>query len=85
MKPALWPERVIVLCDWGCNIYSCLDCSSPELPIFCMDNNENFLLERALEAPSLYQLLEMWIDGTLAHLDWEQATKVSVSHLGKAF
>jgi hypothetical protein len=84
-KPSLWPERVIILCEWGCNIYSCLDCSSPELPIYRMDSNENFLVEWAIEAPSLQQWLEEWIDGTLARLDWEQATKVSVSQLGKAF
>jgi hypothetical protein len=84
-KPALWPELVLILCDWGCNIYSCLDCSSSELPIFRMDSNENFLVEWAIEAPSLHQWLERWIDGTLARLDWDQATKVSVSQLGKAF
>lgn len=84
-KPALWPERGLLLCDWGCNIYSCLDCSSSELPIFRMDSNENFLVEWAIEAPSLHQWLERWIDGTLARLDWDQATKVSVSQLGKAF
>ena len=84
-KPALWPERVLLLCDWGCNIYSCLDCSSSELPIFRMDSNENFLVEWAIEAPSLHHWLERWIDGTLARLDWDQATKVSVSQLGKAF
>lgn len=84
-KPTLWPEHVLILCDWGCNIYSCLDCSPPELPIFRMDSNENFLVEWALEAPSLQQWLERWIDGTLARLDWEQAIKVSVSQVGKAF
>jgi SMI1 / KNR4 family (SUKH-1) len=84
-KPALWPERVLILCDWGCNIYSCLDCSSSELPIFRMDSNENFLVEWTIEASSFHQWLEMWIDGTLARLDWDQATKVSVSQLGKAF
>lgn len=82
-KPALWPERVLILCDWGCNIYSCLDCSLSDLPIFHMDSNENFMVEWAIEASSLQQWLEMWVDGTLAHLDWEQATKVSVSHLGR--
>lgn len=84
-KPSLWPERVITLCDWGCNIYSCLDCSSPELPIFRMDSNENFLVEWAIEAPSLRQWLERWVDGTLTHLDWDRATKVPVSQLGKTF
>ena len=50
-----------------------------------MDSNENFLVEWAIEASSFHQWLEMWIDGTLVRLDWEQATKFSVSQLGKAF
>jgi hypothetical protein len=85
-KPALWPERVLMLCDWGCNIYSCLDCSSAHLPMFRMDSNMNFMVEWASEASSLQQWLERWVDGKLLfHLDWEKAMKVSVSHLGKAF
>jgi hypothetical protein len=85
-KPALWPERGLMLCDWGCNIYSCLNCASPDLPIFRMDSNENFMVEWAIEAPSLQQWLEAWIDGKpLFDLDWEHATKVSVSHLRQGF
>ncbi len=85
-KPALWPERVLMMCDWGCNIYSCLNCSSPDLPIFRMDSNVNFMVEWAIEASSLQQWLEAWVDGKpLFHLDWEQATKIPVSHLGRTF
>ena len=84
-KPALWPERVLILCDWGCTIYSCLDCFSSDHPIFRMDSNDNVLVEWAIEAFSLQQWLETWVDGVQADLDWEQATKVSVSLLGKRF
>jgi hypothetical protein len=80
-KPALWPERVLILCDWGCNIYSCLDCSASDLPIFRMDSNENFMVEWAIEASSLQSWLETCVDGTFTHLDWDQAKKVSVSLL----
>ena len=86
VKPSLWPERVLTMCDWGCNIYSCLNCASPDLPIFRMDSNVNFMVEWAIEAASLQQWLEAWVEGKpLFHLDWEQATKVPVSHFGKAF
>lgn len=44
-KPSLWPQRVLMICDWGCNIYSCLDCSSLNLPILRMDSNRNFLVQ----------------------------------------
>lgn len=84
-KPVLWPEQVLMLCDWGCNIYSCLDCSSSDLPIFRMDSNVSFV-EWSIEAPSLQQWLEMWVDGKpLFHVNWKQATKVPVSQLGKTF
>lgn len=84
-KPVLWPEQVLMLCDWGCNIYSCLDCSSSDLPIFRMDSNISFV-EWALEASSLQQWLEMWEEEKpLFHVNWRQATKVSVSQLGRAF
>jgi hypothetical protein len=84
-KPSLWPECVLMICDWGCNIYSCLNCASPDLPILRMDSNVNFLVEWAIEASSLQQWLEAWQDGkALFALDWEQATKISVAHLGKA-
>ncbi|HEX6480112.1 MAG TPA: SMI1/KNR4 family protein [Ktedonobacteraceae bacterium] len=85
-KPSLWPERVLMISDWGCNIYSCLDCSSSDLPIFRMDSNVNFMIEWAIEAPSLQRWLEAWVDGKqLFHLDWEQAAKVSVSRLKQRF
>jgi len=48
-----------------------------------MDSNVNFMVEWAVEAPSLQQWLEAWLDGKpLFHVDWEQAAKVSVAHLG---
>lgn len=81
-RPSLWPQRVLMICDWGCNIYSCLDCSSPHLPVLRMDSNRNHMIEWALEAPSLWQWLEAWLDEEdLFHVDWEHTTKVLVSQL----
>jgi hypothetical protein len=28
-----WPEKVLPICTWGCDIYSCLDCSKLEAPV----------------------------------------------------
>lgn len=82
VKPALWPERVLIICDWECNIYSCLNCTLPDLIILRMDNNLNFLVEWAFEAPSIHQWLEDWLDEKLPFdLDWEKAVKVRVSDL----
>jgi hypothetical protein len=84
-RPKRWPERVLMICDWGCNIYSCLDCSSPNLPVLRMDSNRNIMVEWAIEASSLWQWLEAWLDEEdLFHVDWKHATKIPVSRLGIA-
>jgi hypothetical protein len=28
-----WPAKIIPICNWGCDIYSFLDCSRPEYPV----------------------------------------------------
>jgi hypothetical protein len=47
------PERVLSVCDQGCNMYSCVDCSKPELPVFFFDGSRDHDVF-VLEAPSLY-------------------------------
>ena len=34
-----WPPRLLPICDWGCNIYSCLDCSSTTASVIRVDYN----------------------------------------------
>ncbi len=34
-----WPTGLLPLCDWGCGILSCLDCSRPEAPVIRLDPN----------------------------------------------
>lgn len=73
-KPTLWPEKLLMICDWGCNIYSCVDCASPEYRILHMDSNMSES-EFAIESPSLYQWFEGWLDGKLS-FKWDQAEKI---------
>lgn len=28
-----WREKMLPVCTWGCDIYSCLDCGKPEAPV----------------------------------------------------
>jgi len=28
-----WPDKIIPICNWGCDIYSFLDCTQPEYPV----------------------------------------------------
>ena len=59
----LWPYMLLPILDWGCAIRSCVDCSTPSLPIIRFDPNlpnedqfqsENFHFEEWLQA---------WLDG----------------------
>lgn len=67
-KPRLWPEKLLTICDWGCNISSSIDCSQPECPVYRQDNNIN-VSKCALESPSLWQWLTDWLDGTSTCMD----------------
>jgi hypothetical protein len=71
----IWPENLLIIYDWGCNSYSCLDCAHPEHRVLRNDNNED-LDAYAIEAPSFQQWLQAVLDGTL-HFDWDTAEKVT--------
>jgi hypothetical protein len=69
-----WPEKMLIIVDWGCCIYSCLDCAHPENRILrydCNISDKSF----AVEAPSFAQWLQAYLDGTLV-FDWEQSEHV---------
>jgi hypothetical protein len=72
----IWPENLLIMYDWGCNIYSCLDCAHPEYRVLRNDNNRDSDAY-ALEAPSLQQWLQALLDDTL-HFDWDTAEKVTL-------
>lgn len=71
-----WPENLLIMYDWGCTIYSCLDCAHPEYRVLRNDNNRDSDAY-ALEAPSLQQWLQALLDDTL-HFDWDMAEKVTL-------
>lgn len=71
----IWPEKLLIIYDWGCNIYSCLDCAHPEQRVLRNDNNRD-PDAYAIEAPSFQQWLQAVLDGTL-HFDWDTAEKVT--------
>jgi hypothetical protein len=60
-----WPERVILLCTWGCAIYSGIDCSREEAPVLLWDPNDDSRVEDNLrpQRPSLESWLSAWADG----------------------
>jgi hypothetical protein len=66
-----WPEGLIPICDWGCAIRSCVDCSTEEGTVIRFDPNEHgpgvrwgaaFETERS----SIQAWLLAWAAGTLS-------------------
>ena len=65
--PKRWPEPFLRLCEWGCNIYSGVDCSRPECPVLRFDpdrlgESRNLADGLAPEADSLAEWLTAWLD-----------------------
>ncbi len=50
-KPFVLPEKLLMMYDWGCNTYSCLDCAHSEYSVLRIDNNIS-LATCTIEAPS---------------------------------
>ncbi len=71
----IWPENLLIIYDWGCTIYSCLDCTHPENRVLRNDNNRDPDVY-ALEAPSFQLWLHALLNDTL-HFDWDTAEKVT--------
>lgn len=76
-----WPAGLLMISDWGCNIYSLVDCSQEEMSVLRHDNNISLTI-LAQEASSLHEWLERWLeDERLFHLDWEAAAKTRLPTL----
>jgi hypothetical protein len=55
-----WPERLLPICDWGCAIWSCLDCRTDDGPIVTASNGDAF----ANTGHTLASWLSAWLAGT---------------------
>jgi hypothetical protein len=57
-----WPDGLVPICDWGCAIWSCIDCNREEFPMVISDPNEGpsvFIPERI----NFSAWIEAWADG----------------------
>jgi len=50
----------LVICDWGCSIYSCIDCSTPLYPVLVYDAVGGFFIP---ESSSFEEWVYAWING----------------------
>lgn len=55
-----WPKTLLFICNWGCAIYSSIDCSTSQYPIVRSIQTEHI----GIEASSLQEWLYTWLVGT---------------------
>jgi len=58
-----WPYMLLPVLDWGCAIRSCVDCSTPSLPIIRHDPNVAGPLQFRNEGWDLEEWLQAWLGG----------------------
>ncbi|MFI1162155.1 SMI1/KNR4 family protein [Streptomyces sp. NPDC020801] len=60
-----WPEGVLPISHWGCAMYACVDCRSPEATVLLFEPNPGDP-DRAwyVDAAGLADWLQAWVDGT---------------------
>ncbi|MFJ1811844.1 MULTISPECIES: SMI1/KNR4 family protein [unclassified Streptomyces] len=60
-----WPEGVLPISHWGCAMYACVDCHSPQATVLLFEPNSGDP-DHAwfVDAPSLAGWLQAWLDGT---------------------
>jgi hypothetical protein len=61
-----WPAGLLAVVDWGCNIFSCLDCLTPSAPVLTYEYVGG-PLENSI-VPTHYGL-ESWLQDWLAGVD----------------
>lgn len=60
-----WPEGVLPISHWGCAMYACVDCRSPEATVLLFEPNADDADQAwYVDAPSLTGWLRAWVDGT---------------------
>ena len=53
-----WPRALLPFCEWGCNIFSCVDCRDKTAPV---SRSEECAAQA--EGYTLTDFLTMWVDG----------------------
>jgi hypothetical protein len=64
-----WPDKLLPICDWGCGLCSCINCSREEFPMVMSDPNyvdEKAGMDRHAFIPEgvgFRDWIEAWADG----------------------
>jgi SMI1-KNR4 cell-wall len=57
-----WKVGMLPFCNWGCAIYSCVDCADASYPVFTYEDSGVWP-----ERYSLPEFFEMWLKGKVLH------------------
>ncbi|MET7479983.1 SMI1/KNR4 family protein [Streptomyces sp. NPDC005648] len=70
-----WPDGVLPISHWGCAMYACVDCRSPQATVLLFEPNAGDAAHAwYVDAPSLADWLCSWLDGT----GWYEETNEGV-------
>jgi hypothetical protein len=53
-----WRTTLLPFCEWGCNIFTCVDCKEPAYPIYLFEDGDV-----SSKHYTLQDFFEMWIGG----------------------
>ncbi|MFG3064787.1 SMI1/KNR4 family protein [Streptomyces sp. NPDC048231] len=60
-----WPEGVLPISHWGCGMYACVDCSTPQGTVLLYEPNADDAAQVwYVDAPGLVDWLHTWLEGT---------------------
>jgi hypothetical protein len=62
-----WPEGLLPICNWGCAIYSCIDCMAENAPVIIFDpkmHDESWSQCFIRHKESLASWISAWAGGT---------------------
>ncbi|MGC9501451.1 SMI1/KNR4 family protein [Streptomyces sp. WG7] len=73
-----WPEGVLPISHWGCAMYACVDCRSPQTTVLLFEPNSGDA-DHAwfVDAPSLTDWLRAWVDGTGWYEEASEGTELA--------
>lgn len=54
-----WPSGLLPFCEWGCNIFSCVDCHDIRHPVYTF---EDFAVQP--QSYTIDKFFELWMSGT---------------------
>ncbi|MGW0813378.1 SMI1/KNR4 family protein [Streptomyces viridiviolaceus] len=73
-----WPEGVLPISHWGCAMYACVDCRSPQATVLLFEPNPGDA-DHAwfVDAPALEDWLRAWVDGTGWYEEVNEGTEMA--------